>query len=600
MWVLNNIDIEPEKIAKRNEALKTFGDLFWNLDDSARGYSIPILDMMLDLEPKFKEKIDLYFEKSSLPGKVKHIAKMLPLVKASAPGEYAVKQFDKRIDSLLDACVNSGLLARSLNEFKDFNFDFDEKFYEKIIERVERPDFTWNMFAGQEDIKRPGKYYSDVEKKDFLTAIKNNLIPKHPPNLRSYISSAKDSNTGADKEHMQIQLFTRGALKDIGYIYKNQENTYTLRINRSAQDLAYGVNGIPKNKGDNEINFKLGDVVRISNKLFMAARNDLCGGAELLEVSSSAAREEKLFYKHGKISFNQKSMPNCTELSRTGAAIAVKDETGDVLPFLFGSIHPEILSDLETASYSLRFPTKINYPLKVAGVDPQRISFVFDDENGLIEWDNKKYPVKTLYEKHPKANEKQEKSTRFLSGGSLGVALHSLARATLTQYSDMLYSNEAISYSDNKVIYGRPSMGGREAARLVNLEQKRSYLLDFQTKTQQLETLNNIKEYLRDPSKRVFAGTRFKTQEEQDNPPEDLHGYERESKFFKRNGHYLSHNHAFQLSIDLKSGQIHAHCPHDSNKKVPISEEELFEYFDHIELCEVKQKRAFIENRLPN
>lgn len=587
-------NLDPES---RNNALELFGNFLFHMDDANTNYVLPLLELP-NLKAEFQERLDERFTAAMLPTKAAYVARMQKVDLLEAKSEHPSSQYLNRETEMLKSCVSSEMLLDLLVELKDNKFIMNSSFQRNLLNRVAEDDFKWNM--------------NESSQRYFLEKLKAGEIIEHPPVLVSYLSGA------AENPEMIISQYIDGEQRDIGTIKKN-ENGFSLTINESASDLAFGINGITKNSDENEIAFQPKDFLRIDKKLYYIAKNNVHDKYELLEVSNKAALMEDLFFSHGEISISQKSLPECMHLA--GIIAALNDENGTLIKGIMQGLSPDIDSQGRTI-YSFRFPAEVKHDPKIAGLNTQRIFLKRDAEHGLREVNGSLIPTEIDYE--PEGNRDDTKRyIREHSAGVPGVAFISYAFTELVRRTDNLYS--ILGKGENRV-HIEPKMPVREVGRLLGMEEsyasqvsKNAWRAGIEYSEGGSVTINSsfsqdlsvndeefigiLQSSLENPYHKMTAGSRHKTQEEalKDSGKatyEDCTWDEQNVFKKEENGHKIIDHHAVAVSL-TENGDFLIHCPHNSLMPVKLSPSEFLDFYDQVNIFKINERRTFMENPLP-
>ncbi|NBV99821.1 MAG: hypothetical protein EBR67_10020, partial [Proteobacteria bacterium] len=587
------IDINSES---RNNALELFGDFLFHMDDANTNYVLPLLELP-NLKPEFQERLDKRFTAAMLPTKAAYVSQMQKMDSLTVNSEVPSTQYLRREREMLQSCTSSEMLLDLLTELKDHKFVMNKGFIENLLRRVTEDDFKWNMHESNQ------KY--------FLDQLKAGEITEHPPALVSHLSGSP-----SDQE-MIISQYINGEQRDIGTIKKNEDG-FTLKITKSASDLAFAVNGITKSSAEDEISFQAKDFLRIDKKLYYVAKNNVNDRYELLEVSNKAALMEDLFFSNGDISVSQKSLPECMHLA--GIIAALSDENGTLIKGLMQGLSPDIDSQGRTI-YSFRFPAEVAHDAKIPGLNTQRIFLKRDNEHGLRESQGRLVPTEIDYK--PKGDyDDVNRYIRTHSAGAPGVAVISYAMTELIRITDNLYS---ILGQGKDRIHIEPKMPVREVGRLLGMESATSqvttntWLAGIQYRTGDSVTINSsfsqdpsvnnqefikiLKSCLEDPYRKMTAGSRHKTQEEalKDSGKatyEDCTWDEQNVFKKEENGHKIIDHHAVAVSL-AENGDFLIHCPHNSLIPVALSPSEFLDFYDQVNIFRINERRTSMENPLP-
>jgi len=586
-----NLDSES-----RNNALELFGDFLFHMDDANTNYVLPLIELP-NLKAEFQERLDERFTAAMLPTKAAYVARMQKMDSLAVKSEQPSSQYLRRETEMLKSCTSSEMLLDLLVELKDNKFVMNASFQANLLNRVAEEDFKWNM--------------CESSQKYFLEQFKAGEIIEHPPALISHLSAVTKNPA------MIISQYIDGEQRNIGTIKKN-ENGFSLTIDESASDLAFGVNGIAKNSDENEISFQSKDFLKIDKKLYYVAKNNVHDQYELLEVSNKAALMEDLFFSHGEISISQKSLPECMHLA--GIITALSDENGTLIKGIMQGLSPDIDSQGRTI-YSFRFPADVKHDPKIAGLNTQRIFLKRDPEHGLREVNGSLIATEIDYE--PEGNRDDTKRyIRTHSAGVPGVAFISYAFTELVRRTDNLYS--ILGKGENRV-HVEPKMPVREVGRLLGMESYASRISEnawragieyregdsvtINSSFSQDPSVNNqefieiLKSYLEDPYHKMTAGSRHKTQEEalKDSGKatyEDCTWDEQNVFKKEENGHKIIDHHAVAVSL-AENGDFLIHCPHNSLMPVKLSPSEFLDFYDQVNIFRINERRTFMENPLP-
>jgi hypothetical protein len=580
----------------RNNALELFGDFLFHMDDANTNYVLPLLELP-NLKPEFQERLDKRFTAALLPTKAAYVARMQKINSLAATSENASTQYLKRETEMLQSCTSSEMLIDLLTELKDHKFYMDKRFISSLLNRVKQDDFKWNM--------------CDTDQEYFIDQLTANEIIEHPPALVSYLEAS------GENVEMIISQYINGEQRDIGTIKKNNEDGFTLKITKSASDLAFSVNGIAKGSEEDEISFQAKDFLRIDKKLYYVAKNNVYNQYELRKVSDKAALMGDLFFLNGDISVSQKSLPECMHLA--GIIAALNDENGTLIKGLMQGLSPDIDSQGRTI-YSFRFPTEVIYDAQIPGLNTQRIFLKRDDEHGLRESQGRLVPTEIDYEAEGDNGVKRYIKTH--SAGAPGVAIISYAITELLRRTANLYS---ILGEGQDRVHIEPKMPVREVGKLLGMEPAgsqgtksvRETEIQYQAgdpltidssfsqdpSVNGTDFINTLTDYLKDPYYKMIAGSRPKTRAEA-LTESGKESYEdctwAEKNVFKQeeNGHRIVNMHAVVVSL-AENGDFLIHCPHNSLMPVALSPKQFLNFYDQVNIFRINEMRTFMENPLP-
>jgi hypothetical protein len=587
------IDINTES---RNNALKLFGDFLFHMDDANTNYVLPLLELP-NLKPEFQERLDKRFTAAMLPTKAAYVSKMQKMDSLAIKPEHASSQYLKRETEMLKSCTSSEMLIDLLTELKDNKFIMNTGFQANLLKRVAEDDFKWNM--------------CESSQRYFLEQLRAGKATEHPPALVSHLSGSTENT------EMIISQYINGEQKNIGTI-KNNEDRFTLRIDEAASGLAFAVNGIAKGSDENEISFQPKDFLKIDKKLYYVAKNNVNNRYELLEVSNKAALMEDLFFSNGEISISQQSLPECMHLA--GIIAALSDENGTLIKGLMQGLFPDIDSQGRTI-YSFRFPAEVKHDAKIPGLNTQRIFLKRDNVHGLREEGGSLIATEIDYEPTGDRDD-TECYIRTHSAGAPGVAFISYALTELVRITEDLYS---ILGEGKDRIHMKPIMPVREVGRLLGMEPSasqrsaNSLLAGMEYPAKGSTTINAsfsqdpsvddekfieiLRSYLEDPYYKMTAGSRHKTEAEalRDSDKAKYEDCTWDEKFvFKKaeNGHKIIDHHAVAVSL-AENGNFLITCPHNSLMPVELTAKEFLDFYDHVNIFRINERRTFNENPLP-
>jgi cytochrome oxidase Cu insertion factor (SCO1/SenC/PrrC family) len=112
-----------------------------------------------------------------------------------------------------------------------------------------------------------------------------------------------------------------------------------------------------------------------------------------------------------------------------------------------------------------------------------------------------------------------------------------------------------------------------------------------------------LRSYLEDPYYKMTAGSRHKTEAEalRDSDKAKYEDCTWDEKFvFKKaeNGHKIIDHHAVAVSL-AENGNFLITCPHNSLMPVELTAKEFLDFYDHVNIFRINERRTFNENPLP-